>query len=137
MTDVEYGMTENVARAFNVTPAQAERAIRDAQDATGGPVGFRWFALELRRIDATFAGDELPTDTERTMLIELARRANDRGYVVVPRRELAEAVGISEREIGHGIEWGEWRRSFSARRMSSAGRPAVDRYALRDWPSST
>lgn len=106
-----------------------ERAAPD-----GTPESRAWLAAELQRLQA-FVGDDAPTDTERRMLAELAARANARGVVIAARREIAAAVGIAEREVGHGIAWAEWRGSFDARPVSRPGAVRVDRYRLHRWPN--
>ncbi|MBD3941644.1 hypothetical protein IF188_08045 [Microbacterium sp. NEAU-LLC] len=97
------------------------------------PASRRWLTGELHRLQA-FAGDDAPTDAERRLLVELARRADGRGIATATRRELAAVVGIPERQIGHGIAWAEWRGSFHARRVSPSGQPQADRYRLNRWP---
>lgn len=82
-----YGFQDNVARSFNLSPADADRAIAEAYEIAGGEAAFNWYTRETRRLAATFTGDDAPTELETQFLLELARRADNRGHLeVTPRR---------------------------------------------------
>ena len=108
-----YGFQDNVARGFNLSPADADRAIAEAYEIAGGEAAFNWYTRETRRLAATFTGDDAPTELETQFLLELARGADNRGHLEVTRDELAEALSWKPRDIGAAITWGRWRQSFT------------------------
>lgn len=137
MSDLRYGFIENVTQGFNVSPGDAEGAIREAYEIAGGRVPFEWFARESRRLKERFVDpEEMATEAELALLAELARRADGGGYVKATRDELATAMNWPHRQLGNALTWGEWRESFSVRRTSSKSEPPAYRIKLRHWPMS-
>ncbi|MGN7977478.1 hypothetical protein ACTJJ4_07890 [Microbacterium sp. 22195] len=128
-----YGFQDNVSRAFNLTPAEADRAITEAYELAGGKPAFDWYAAEQRLLTETFHGNDAPTELELQFLVELARAADHRGQAHVTRDALAAALRCTTRDVGAAINWGIWRGSFSFFRTSAKGDPPAYRFTLRDW----
>lgn len=133
--NAEIGEVESLCQVAGVAPKRMRDMLRQGEQLGGSPAAaVEWLRDERDRLQRRFTDPDVSvTKAEFLVLIILAAHADDHGVTVIERRKLAALSGLDGKAVQRAFEWGRWRDSLSAHRVSEAGSSRIERVTLHHW----
>lgn len=135
-SDIDGAGLDAIAQAAGVAAHRLRAVLRAGEAEGGSPVAaLTWLRAEVERLNAAYRDpSETVTAAEVRVLAVFAAFADSRGTCEMPRAKVTEAAGLASSDVANGLQWGRWRGTLSAHRVSEAGSPRIERVILRRWP---
>lgn len=133
--NAEIGEVESLCQVAGIAPKRMREMLRQGEQLGGSPTAaVAWLRDEFARLRERFPDpEESVTAREALVLVILAAHADQHGVLTIERRKLAALSGLDGRAIQRAFEWGRWRDTLSAHRVSEAGSPRFERVVLHHW----